>query len=228
MWRSEHTMGKTLFSLFVLLFFVLNGCAASRTVKNNIFESSSPKLLVQASQEFTYFKNVTYVEHHRSLRGDRKLKNEVDTYYFFAMDPQKSHLIVKSVIVGISESEGIYAGDLFSSKKDLEHGIAVLSDENFEFSTKLASPVMPRQIAALLQKTGYILPKCILIKQFRKKDLDNRKQIKFIDYWEDATQSGYACNTWKDETSLVAGQKAHLKEFNKRVSESFKVLNTVK
>lgn len=215
---------KVYFSLVVLLLLTPLGCSASRTVKSNIFESSSPQISIRVAQEFTYFRRSIVVEHHRSLRGDRMLKNKVERYYFFAKDPDKNHMIQKSVVLGIRESEGILAGDLFPREKELEHGVETLSEENYEFSTQLGSMRMPESIAKALKAAGHNLPRCLLVKQYRKIVLDDRKQLKFIDYWEDAAVSGHACNTWTDANKLSDGQKAYLKEFNKRASEAFTIM----
>ena len=215
---------KICFSLVVLLLLTPIGCTASRTVKNNFFESSSPQMSIRVAQEFTYYKSINSVEYHRSLRGDRKLKSEVERYYFFAIDPNRNHMILKSVVLGIRESEGILAGDLFTRDKDLEHGVETLSEENYEFSTMLGSPHLPKSIAKALKAAGHILPRCLLVKQYKRIPLENRKQLRFIDYWEDITASGYACNTWKDAASLVDAQKEYLKGFNKRASEAFTIM----
>ncbi|MFA5074365.1 MAG: hypothetical protein WC539_10775 [Nitrospirota bacterium] len=207
--------------LILLLFVALTSCAVPRTVNNNVFQSSSPKMVVTIAHEFTYFKNSKQIEYHKSLQGNRNLRNEIDTYYFFKIDDK--NMLTKSVVVGIKESEGIYTSVLFPSHKDLDHGMVEFPDENYEFSTHMGYPRMPEQITTSLKEKGYALPKCVLVKQYKKIDLENRKQIKFVDYWEDVALSGYSCHTWKNLTLLDNRQKDYLKDFNKRALEAFTV-----
>lgn len=226
-------MKKVPLHLLCLFCLVFTGCAVSRTVKNNTFQSSSPEFIVTVSPEMKYFGNLKSSGLRDTLNTGarvRKVREETDAYWFIMAAPQKRFMIIKGVIIGIREvAPGVryIKGDtLSSSHESLEQGICALSDDGYEFLTYLWYPNSTQKITAALKDAGFIMPKCVLIRHHQRTEYRNK--IKFIDYWENAADSGYACEKWNDGRSLEVGQRIYLGEFNKRASESFKVVDAVK
>jgi hypothetical protein len=208
----------------MLLFLFFSGCASMRTVEKNVFQSSIPEWRVAVSPEFNYFKNIRYIENHQILNksNNQRLRNDIDAYSFIQSSPKESSMIIRGIVLEIGETQGQYVHTdrhLYSNKY-LEWGDTRLSGETYEFITQLAPPRMSNKITASLIESGYLMPKCIL--QIRFANIVSKNRVKHIYYWEDASDSGFSCNKKKlkneEQTLLI------LEEFNKRASESFKII----
>jgi hypothetical protein len=215
--------------LLALFFLMLTSCAQVGTVTNNTFEYPLPqKWVVNISTEFTFFRNIKHVEHIESTPLKHLLRQETDAYFFINAYPQKTGMIAKGIVLGITEVEamGMYIGYRHdSSKSELEWGKVTLPDDKYEyeFSTKLNALVIPDRFIAALKDAGYKIPPCILTRFYGH--LIYGGKSKFIYYWEDAADSGYACTAWEDKWSLDQKQEAYLKEFGKRALQAFRIVN---
>ena len=154
-------------------------------------------------------------------------RSEYDTYSFVKADPKNNVMLVKGVMVGIRQTEAeSFIRTRYGSNRNLEYGIEALQGENYEFATRMYYSTTADEVAESLYESGHLMPTCILKKQFSR--IEYKNVLKFIDYWEDAAKSGYACDKWKDERSLDDRQNAYLMEFSKRAKESFTVIKAVK
>lgn len=220
---------KELF-LYFFLCLAVTSCAVPRTVENNTFRAAFPEFVVNVSPEIKYFGNLKSSGLHDASGTGAKIREETDAYFFIMPDSLRNFIVVRGVVVGITEVEPgvryVKGHIFFGFHYILERGTCLLSDEDYEFATYLWYPNRSQKITASLKDAGFIMPKCVLIRHQARIEYGNK--IKFVDYWEDASQSGFACNKWQDERSLEAGQKAYLNEFNKRASEAFKIVDAVK
>ena len=210
-------------SLLALMFLTLFAGVQleERYVKDNVFNSIYPKLMVKVDPKYTYLGRFDYTQEMESRDGVQGSTVETKSYVFVdAADKQ----VKKSVYIQIRRQQTKYTGNLVGDKKaNLKTGTCSLGGEEYQCYTRAISVSSDEPIARLMQEKGYLLPDCVLTRGYVRADKDIGSYLIMISYNEDLSPSGFDCKAWQDQTLSTIEQENYLARFEQQSRTSFQI-----
>jgi hypothetical protein len=212
----------------LLIFVLLSGCAslqAKREVIDNTFYSSSnPKIQIKVSPEFKYIGETKDTGDRQAASSTRMLTHRAKWYLFVDSDASR---VNRAVSIRVERTETYYISDLFSQvKSSYEKGTCELGGQNFQYCSRLFYPGMSGPVTRFVSDQGYVIPKCVLFKSYKKVYGAKGNILVDITYLEDpaASNLSYDCKAWKPDYPLLEDQKEYREQFNANCDKSFEVL----
>jgi hypothetical protein len=211
-------------TLASILFY---GCATERTVQDNRFYSSSPKMLLIVDKEFTYIGSESFEEitpdADEPKNENRKGRADVD-YYLFVFQDSHNATIKKGINIIIHKmptSATSWVSTLIDKDNDLvrDHGMILQGGEYYEVATM--SSRISDNAKKWFAKKSLKMSNCVIKKVFSQK-VDNRT-IKEIEYFEDAEDSGFGCKEWDKMKLLSSKPVKYLEGFEKRADKAIQI-----
>jgi hypothetical protein len=219
---------KKLFFYYLLILGVLGGCAslqAKREVVDNTFYSSSnPKIQIKISPEYKYLGEVGDTGSRQAAGSTRMLTHRAKWYVFVVSDASK---VNRAVYIRIERTETQYTSDLFSYVKSYyERGTCELGGRNFQYCSLLIYPSMSGAATRFVTDQGYVVPRCVLTKSFKKVYGAKGNILLEIEYLEAPPISGYVCTSWGPDSTLWPSQREYIEQFQKNAETSFEILKS--
>jgi hypothetical protein len=216
---------KRLLISSLLIFFLLPGCASLQTkrevVDNTLYSSSNPKIQVKVSPEFEYLGEMKDTSERQAVDSTTMLINRADWYVFVDSD---GHKATRAVSIRIERTQTQYISDLFGRRKHFyEKGTCKLGGRNFQYFSHLIYPNMRHLVTRFVAEKGYVLPRCVIAKEFAQVYGAKGNILVDITYLEDPSNL-YHCKFWSPDNPLSEDQRAYLEQFNERCESSFAVL----
>jgi hypothetical protein len=200
------------FSYYLLILAVLGGCAAERKVVDNTFYCSFPKFTIRINPDYEYI-------------GQRYTRSErwgYDTYVFILADNNR---IKKVIAIDIEKISTYYVSDFWGNVENkLDSGVCELGGKKYHHYTNALMPSMKWNTTRLVSDKGFILPNCLLTKRVGRIEGAKGNILFKIYYFEDVTDLGYACRSWKNKDTLSKDRLDRLAQFDKNWHEVFEVL----
>ena len=197
-----------------------------RYVKDNVFHSIYPKLMVKVDPKYTYLERSDYTLEMETRDGVQGSTVKIKSYVFVdAVDKQ----VEGAVYIQIRRQQTKYIGNLVGDKKaNLKTGTCNLGEEEYQCYTRAISVSSDEPIARLMQERGYLLPDCMLTRVYVRTDKDNGSYLIMISYNEDLSPSGFDCKAWQDQTLSALEQKNYLARFEQQSRTSFQIIRKKK
>jgi len=104
---------------------------------------------------------------------------------------------------------------------DLDSGFCVLTDRQYQCTTKLLSFSGNEPVAKFISPQGYFLPPCLLAKTFVASSSANGNCLVGIFYLEGVSQSMFDCRSWKSTSQLSGDQRNYLSQFEQNWMNAF-------
>jgi hypothetical protein len=123
--------------------------------------------------------------------------------------------------------ETYYAGQLFSQIKDrLQAGVEQHADKNYQYYIRKVYPDMrAAKTRYLYEKGGYVLPKCVLVKEIGRVVGASQDMLISILYFEDILDHGFSCSAFPiNRTSLNEKEIKFIEEFNMRSKFAYEIV----
>ena len=203
---------KKRFFYYLLILAVLGGCAAERKVVDNTFYCSFPKFTIRINPDYEYI-------------GQRYTRSErwgYDTYVFILADNNR---IKKVIAIDIEKISTYYVSDFWGNVENkLDSGVCELGGKKYHHYTNALMPSMKWNMTRLVSDKGFILPNCLLTKRVGRIEGAKGNILFKIYYFEDVTDLGSACRSWKNKDTLSKDQLDRLAQFDKNWHEVFEVL----
>jgi hypothetical protein len=233
MGKSAHYYESKI-RIIILLFTLgmLYSCAAvERTVQNNVFYSSSPKMSIAVSKDFNYLGSGSYKYNINWLPSENPVpipssEADVDFYVFIPKDI-KDQTIRKGIMVLIHKMPMLvrasWATPLYKNEHDQnrDYSLKLLGNEYYESVTSVAK-IKGGGVFGWLSQKSFSIPACRISKGFIKRE-DDVQIKKEIIYFEDVTLSGFGCDKWEKMKELSDKQLKFVKEFDERASKAFQI-----
>jgi hypothetical protein len=219
---------KRLLIPYLLIFVLLPGCAslqAKREVVDNTFYSSSnPKIQIKISPEYKYLGEVRDTGSRQAVSSTRMLTHRAKWYVFVNSDTHKAKRMLS---IRIERTETQYISDLFSYVKSYyERGTCELGGQSFQYCSLLIYPGMDGAVTRFVTDQGYVVPKCVLTKSFKKVYGAKGNILVDISYMVAPPISGYVCTSWGPDSTLWPSQREYIEQFQKNAETSFEILKS--
>ena len=197
-----------------------------RYVKDNVFHSIYPKLMVKVDPKYTYLGRFDYTMEMESRDGVQRSTVETKSYVFVdAVDKQ----VKGAVYIQISREQMKHIGNLVGGiKANLKTGTCRFGEEEYQCHTRVISVSSDEPIARLLKEKGYLLPDCMLTRAYVRADKDIGSYLIMISYNEDLSPSGFDCKAWQDQTLSTLEQENYLARFEQQSRTSFQIIRKKK
>jgi len=219
-------MKRFFYYLFILT--ILGGCASLQAkrevVDNTLYSSSNPKIQIKVSPELKYIGETKDTGQRQADASTRMLTHRVKWYVFVDSDASR---VNRMVSIRIERTETYYVSDLFSYvKSSYERGTCELGGRNFQYCSRLIYPGMDRPVTRFVSDQGYVIPRCVLLKSFKKVYGAKGNILVGINYIEDPPSNlPYDCKAWKPDYPLLEDQKEYLEQFIANSDKAFEVIH---
>ena len=212
----------------LLIFVLLSGCASLQAkrevIDNTLYSSSNPKIQVKVSPEFKYLGEIKDTGDRQADSSTRMLTHRAKWYVFVVSDASK---VNRAVSIRIERTETYYVSDLFSYvKSSYERGTCELGGRNFQYCSRLIYPGMNSSVTRFVSDQGYVLPRSVLSKSYKKVYGAKGNILVDITYLEVPPISGYVCNSWAPNSTLTHSQREYIEQFKRNSETSFKILKS--
>ena len=207
----------------ILVCLLLVGAAKSdRYVKDNLFQSSSPKLQVKVDPRFKYLGKLDHTVEQQSPDRLQMVSYETKTFIFVEDGGQQLN---KAAYIQIRREQTKYVGNfLGDAKANIRSGICSLDQKEYKCFTRVIFLSGAEPIAKFISEHGYHLPACVLARTFARADFSAGNYLIVITYLENLPESGPDCSSWQAEKPLTMEQKRFLEQFDRSREASFKVV----
>jgi hypothetical protein len=187
---------------------------ADVVVSNNQLVSSIPGLKVIVTPGFRYIGETQFTT--TTELGDQ---TQGSAYVFIenAGDQVKRIFYVKLIPELL-----IFPFNLLGNiAADLDSGFCVLTDRQYQCTTKLLSFSGNEPVPKFISPQGYFLPPCLLAKSFVASDPTTNNWLVGLFYLEGVSQSLFDCRSWKSTPELSSAQKKYLSQFEQNWMNAF-------
>jgi len=195
---------------------------SGRYVKDNEFNSSSPKLHVKIDPKFKYLGLLDYTVEQQSPDNLRLASYETKSYVF--ADAVNNQL-KKAIYIQIRREQTKYVGNLLGDEKaNLKSGICSLGGKEYKCLTRviLLSPNEP--LAKFISGQGYGLPTCALARTYARVDSTIGNYLVVVTYLESLPPSDLGCASWLVENRLTAEHEQYIERFERNSKASFSII----
>ena len=209
-------------SVFLMCFILVAATKSERLVKDNVFQSSYPKINVKIDSRFKYLGRLDYTMEQQSPDGVQLVTYETKSYVFVdAVDNQPR----KAVNIQIRREQTKYVGNLLGeAKASLRSGICDLGGNEYRCFTRVIFVSPNEPLAEFISQKGYSLPACVLARTFSRTDMSRGIYLVVITYLENLSGSGLSCEDWQPANQLTKEQQRHIEQFDRNSKASFNVL----
>ena len=209
--------------IICLIFFVIVSASRSeRYVKENEFNSYSPKLHVKVDPKFKYLGPLDYTVEQRSPDNLQLVSYETKSYVF--ADTANNQL-KKAIYIQIRREQTKYVGNLLGdARANLKSGMCSLGDKEYTCFTRLVFLSADEPIAKFISEQGYGLPTCVLARTYARADQEANTYLVVITYLENVAPSGFSCESWRGENVLANEQEEYLSRFERNCRASFTII----
>jgi hypothetical protein len=157
------------FSYYLLILTILGGCTslqAKREVFENTFYSSYPEIQIKIGSEFEYIGETKQAQTTQAQDSTYTGTVRINWYIFAQSDEQR---IKKAVIITIEKSPTFYVSDIYGRVKNYhDRGTCKLGGLSWQYCSFLIYPNMSSAAVRFVSDQGYVIPQCVLAKQFSK------------------------------------------------------------
>jgi hypothetical protein len=192
-----------------------------RYVKDNVFHSIYPKLMVKVDPKYTYLGRFDYTLETESSDGVQGNTVETNSYVFVdTVDKQ----VKGAVYIQIRREQTKYIENLVGDiKANLKTGTCSLGGEEYQCYTRAISLSSDEPTARFMQKKGYLLPDCMLTRAYVRADKDTGSYLIMISYNEHLSPSSFDCKALQDQTLSTLEQENYLARFEQQSGTSFQI-----
>ena len=195
---------------------------SERYVKDNQFNSSSPKLHVKVDPKFKYLGSLDYTIEQQSPDNLRLVSYETKSYVFADV---LNNQLKKAMYIQIRREQTKYVGNLLGdAKANLKSGMCSLGDKEYTCFTRLVFLSADEPIAKFISEQGFVLPTCVLVRTYARADHEANTYLVVITYLENVSPSGLSCETWQGENVLTTEQEEYLSRFERNCRASFNII----
>jgi hypothetical protein len=213
---------KKRFFYYLLILAVLGGCATERKVVDNTFYCSFPKFTIRINTDYEYIGQMKYHSEGKAVNLTYDLRWDHEMYIFILADNNR---VKKTIMVDIEKISTYYVSDFWGNiENKLESGVCELGGKKYHHYTKAVVPSAKWNMTRFVSDKGFILPNCLLTKRVGRIEGAKGNMLFKIYYYEDVTDSGYACRSWKNRDTLSKDRLDRLAQFDKNWHEAFEVL----
>jgi hypothetical protein len=182
---------------------------------NNQFVSTTPDLRVIVSSAFTYAGETEF-----TLTTELGDQTTGSAYVFMeSVGDQVKRIFYIKLIPELLAFPFSLLGNISA---DLDLSTCILSDRQYQCTTKLLSFSGNEPVAKLISPQGYFLPPCLLAKTFVTSD-SARNCLIGIFYLEGVSPSLFDCRAWKSTPQLSGDQQTYLSQFEQNWTNAFNV-----
>ena len=207
---------------FSMCLILIAATKSERFVKDNVFQSSYPKLNVKVDPKFKYLGRLDYTV--EQLSPDRLQMVNYETKSYVFVDSLDTTL-KKAVYVQIRREQTNYVGNLLGdAKANVKSGLCTLGGEEYTCFTRLIFLSPNEPIAKFISEQGYSLPACVLARTYARVDSNLGNYLVVITYVENLPPSGLSCESWLMENPLTTEQEQYIEQFDRNCKASFTIV----
>ena len=195
---------------------------SERYVKDNQFNSSSPKLHVKVDPKFKYLGSLDYTIEQQSPDNLRLVSYETKSYVFADV---LNNQLKKAMYIQLRREQTKYVGNLLGdARANLKSGICSLGNKEYTCFTRIIFLSLNEPIAKFISGQGYGLPECVLARTYARADSGENIYLVVITYFENLSDSGLSCESWQSEEQLTDEHKQYLERFERNCKASFTII----
>jgi hypothetical protein len=214
------------FCLLVLL--LLSGCAslqAERGVFENTFHSSYPDIQVKVSSEFEYIGEVDEAKTRQAQ--DSTYSGTVRSNWYVFAQADEEQRIKKAVSIRIQKAPTYFVSDIYGRVTNYyDRGTCKLGGVSWQYCSRLIYAKMSAPLTKFVSEQGYIIPRCVLLKNFSKVYGSKNNYLVTVSYWEAPPTADYDCQYWEPNAQLAHSQREYIEQFKKSSETSFRILKS--
>ena len=203
-------------------FLIVAATKSERYVKDNEFNSSSPKLHVKVDPKFKYLGPLDYTVEQQSPDNLRLVSYETKSYVFAdAVNDQ----LKKAIYIQIRREQTKYVGNLLGdAKANLKSGLCSLGGEEYACFTRLIFLSPDEPIAKFISEQGYGRPTCVMARTYARVDSTMGNYLVVMTYLENLPPSGLSCESWLVENQLTTEHEQYIELFDRNCKASFTII----
>ena len=203
-------------------FLIVAATKPERYVRDNEFNSSSPKLQVKIDPKFKYLGPLDYTVEQQSPDNLRLVSYETKSYVFAdALNNQ----LKKAIYIQIRREQTKYVGNLLGdAKANLKSGMCSLGDKEYTCFTRLIFLSPNEPMAKFIAEQGYGIPACVLARTYARVDSTVGNYLVVMTYLENLPPSGLSCESWLVEDRLSTEHEQYVEQFERNCRASFTII----
>ena len=207
---------------FLMCLILVAATKSERFVKDNVFQSSYPKLKVKVDPTFKYLGQLDYTVEQESPDRVQFVSYETKSYVF--VDSTDTTL-KKAVYIQMRREQTKYVGNLLGDAKvNLRSGVCSLGGEEYTCFTRLIFLSPSEPIGKFISEQGYSLPACVLARTYARVDSNVGNYLVVITYLENLPPSGLSCESLLVENRLTTEHEYYIEQFDRNCKASFTII----
>jgi hypothetical protein len=209
---------------FLLTLILVTPAAAgdSRSVTNNLFSSSRPRLNVKVNPRYKYLGKINHTVIVPTADRARVNRYAAESYVF--VDSTGNH-VNKAFYIQIRNEQTSHSVNLLGDMRvNLQSGFCQLGEQEYRCRTRVVFPTREGAVPKLIMEKGYTIPECVLTRAYTRIDSTNGNFLLILSYNEDLSRSGLDCGAWLSKDELAAEQELFLDGFERRCRDSFEIV----
>ncbi len=203
--------------LLLIAILLCTGCEAlirNRSVKNNIFESKKPEMLLVINPRFEYLGYHETITRQTSAARDR-VRNKKVTAYVFITKAKDSNAINELVAITFHQTNySGHSGELFQHIQQVyDKGAVELGGQLYQYYTRFEKPSANMIFTQFVLQEGFEMT-CGLVKRAARAVGPHKTELMNIYYYQSVTNTDIACDSWQIQQRLNTKQKDFLRTFD--------------
>lgn len=220
---EASTMRVPLVSILLSMILIAPATAGdSRSVTNNLFSSSRPRLNVKVKPRYKYLGKINHTVIVPTADRARVNRYATESYVFVESTGNR---ISKALYIQLRNKQTSHSVNLLGDMRvNLQSGFCQLGEQEYQCHTRVIFPTSEGPVAKFVMEKGHTIPECVLTRVYTRIDSVNGNFLIIISYNEDLSKSGLDCGAWLSKDELGAEQELFLDGFERRCRDSFEIV----
>lgn len=221
-WSNVVRNNIHIYIICLTCFLIVAATEPERFVRDNEFNSSSPKLQVKVDSKLKYLGQLDYTVEQESPDRVRLVSYETKSYVFAG---SIDTILKKAVYIQIRREQTKYVGNLLGdAKANVKSGLCSLGGEEYTCFTRLIFLSPSEPIAKFISEQGYGLPACVMARTYARVDSTMGNYLVVMTYLENLPPVGLSCESWLVENQLTTEHAQYIELFDSNCKASFTII----
>lgn len=221
-WSNVLRNNIRIYIICLICLVLVAATKSERYVKDNQFNSSSPRLHVKVDPKFKYLRSLDYTIEQQSPDNLRLVSYETKSYVFADV---LNNQLKKAMYIQIRREQTKYVGNLLGdAKANLKSGLCSRGGEEYICFTRIIFLSLNEPIAKFISGQGYGLPACVMARTYARVDSTMGNYLVVMTYLENLPHSGLSCESWLVENQLTTEHEQYIELFDRNCKASFTII----